>query len=431
VRILMLGDSPFIHTGFGIVNNHAMKTLLGEGHRLIFIGAQDTERHDDIPNVTFIPIDSMTTDMMGWAKVPKAVRDHKPQAVHIIADPATVTAWLMQKALVGLPVVVYTPVEGAPMNIRWTQTFINRQPTSVITVSKYGQNILKGYGIPSQWAYHGVDNDFQPQSPAQRAANRDSVGWSDKFVVMCVAQNVRRKQWPRLFEAIALLKKRHPDILLYAHTVPFNNFWLDGHDLPQLAEQMGIEQHVIFSQKHTKHNASIPTLGVGYPGLVDFYNMADVFCMPSQVEGFGMPLAEAMACGLPVIATDYAAGAEVVGKAGVLLPVHDWECNKSHSLYANVAPRDIANAIERLKNNPTLRAQYSAKGIERAKAFRWDDYQRMLKEEFRAAETYQAETAHDGIIEESDRKQTSSVNKGEVEVLDDDDTSGEAYEYPV
>jgi glycosyltransferase involved in cell wall biosynthesis len=410
----MLGDSPFIHTGFGIVNNHAMKALLEEGHELVIIGAQDTEKRETRDGVTFIPIDSMTVDMMGWAKVPKVVREHHPDAVSIVADPATVTAWLMQTSLNGLPAIVYTPVEGAPMNLRWTQTFINRQPTSVITVTKYGQDILSEYGITAKWAYHGVDDDFQPQNPEQVKMNRDAVGWEDKFVVMCVAQNVRRKQWPRLFEAIALLKKRHPDIVLYAHTVAFNNFWLDGHDLPQLAAQMGIENHVIFSPKHTEHNASVPLLGVGYPGLVDFYNMADVFCMPSQVEGFGLPLAEAMACGLPVITTDYAAAAEVVGKAGVLLPVHDWEWNKSHSRYANVAPRDIASAIERLKGSPTLRAQYSAKGIERAKAFRWDDYRNILKEEFRAAETNQAKAALTSVSQEGVGTEATPLDTGQV-----------------
>ena len=118
------------------------------------------------------------------------------------------------------------------------------------------------------------------------------------------------------------------------------------------------------------------------PGLVDLYGMADIFVLPSQVEGFGLPLAEAMACGLPVVHTNYAAGAEVIGNAGVKLAVNDWVVNKSHSRYANVSPHAIAIEIERLKKSPERRKQLSAKGIERAKIFAWDDYRTALREAF-------------------------------------------------
>ena len=52
------------------------------------------------------------------------------------------------------------------------------------------------------------------------------------------------------------------------------------------------------------------------PGLVEMYNASDLFVLPSQVEGFGLPIAEAMACGLPVMVTKYAAGWEVASPAG-------------------------------------------------------------------------------------------------------------------
>lgn len=384
MKILCLGDSPFLKTGFGTVNDVATKHLLSQGHELTVLGGQDsTARFPE--TFTFVPVDENPADLLGWSQVEGVIRQTSPDAVHIIGDPATVTAWLLNESLATLPIVAYMPVEGGPMNLRWTATFRKHiDHLTLITCSDYGQKLLAENGFSSWMAYHGVSEDFQPDEPDYRAEMRDSVGWTDKFVVTCVAQNVGRKQWPRLFEGVRLAAKQYPNIMLYAHTVPFNNFWLGGHDLPQLAQQMGVWDHVVFPMTHNKHNASIGLRGKDAPGLIDLLNMSDAFVLPSKVEGFGLPLAEAMAVGLPVVTTDYAAQAEVVGKAGVLLPVHDWEWNQSHSIYANVAPRDIADAIIRLRKSPELCRQYSRKSLERAKTFTWDVYRQTLTERFDA-----------------------------------------------
>lgn len=384
MRILCLGDSPFISTGFGVVNKVATDTLLDAGHELIVLGAQDESEHPEAKFI-FIPRDGGTADVMGWAKAPEVVKQYRPDAVHIIADPATVTTWLLHDEIKSLPVVAYMPIEGAPLNRIWQRVWDITPNLKIITCSEYGQRVLSDAGYHSVMAYHGVSPDFTPYSDGLRAEMRKAVDWSDKFIVMNVATNVRRKQWPRLLEAIALLKRRHPDIYLYAHTKPFNNFYLGGHDLAQLAEQIGVEDRVIFPH-FPADSWNLPLRGTSGPGLVDLYNMADMFVLPSQIEGFGLPLAEAMACGLPVVTTGHGPQAEVVGGAGDLLPVNDWEWNQSHQKYANVHPRDIAAAIEVIHNSPEKRRRMRAKSIERAKRFRWDDYRSALVEAFGVAQ---------------------------------------------
>jgi len=115
--------------------------------------------------------------------------------------------------------------------------------------------------------------------------------------------------------------------------------------------------------------------------------MADCFVLPSQVEGFGLPLVEAMACGLPVAHTKYGAGAEVVGDAGILMEPYDWVVNKSHSRYANLSPESIAAEIEKMFLSPSLREQMRAKGIQRAKHFSWDAYRTALWRAFNGEAT--------------------------------------------
>jgi alpha-1,3-rhamnosyl/mannosyltransferase len=105
--------------------------------------------------------------------------------------------------------------------------------------------------------------------------------------------------------------------------------------------------------------------GVRWIGIVEdsdlpaLYRAAAFVVYPSLAEGFGLPVAEAMACGTPVIASDIPVFVEVAGDAALL-----------------VDPRDtgaIAGAMRELRCNASLRALLSARGLARARSFSWDD----------------------------------------------------------
>jgi glycosyltransferase involved in cell wall biosynthesis len=85
---------------------------------------------------------------------------------------------------------------------------------------------------------------------------------------------------------------------------------------------------------------------------------AVAFVFPSIYEGFGMPPLEAMACGVPVLASDAASLPEVTGDCAVIADAYSTE--------------SIADGLSRLYNDEALRADLSRRGLERAREFTWE-----------------------------------------------------------
>jgi glycosyltransferase involved in cell wall biosynthesis len=96
---------------------------------------------------------------------------------------------------------------------------------------------------------------------------------------------------------------------------------------------------------------------VSDPDLVALYSCALAVAMPSYSEGFGLPAVEAMACAVPILASDRGALPEVVGDAGIYFDPFDVE--------------SISAAIIEMVQNHDLRAQLSVKALARASSFTW------------------------------------------------------------
>lgn len=97
---------------------------------------------------------------------------------------------------------------------------------------------------------------------------------------------------------------------------------------------------------------------VDHEDLPALYNLAVCKFFPSVYEEFGIPVCEAMACGCPPVIANTGALPEIAGDAGIAVDPFD--------------PPSMANALERLWMDETLRAEYSRRALARAKLFTWD-----------------------------------------------------------
>jgi glycosyltransferase involved in cell wall biosynthesis len=99
----------------------------------------------------------------------------------------------------------------------------------------------------------------------------------------------------------------------------------------------------------------------GYLSIAElalWFARASVFAFPSLDEGFGIPVLEAMAAGIPVVTSNNSALPEVAGDAAVLVDPQDTDA--------------LAHALLKLTANPDLRESLSAKGLKRAELFTWE-----------------------------------------------------------
>lgn len=103
--------------------------------------------------------------------------------------------------------------------------------------------------------------------------------------------------------------------------------------------------------------------------LVALYSAATVFAYPSLAEGFGLPVAEAMACGCPVLTSDVSSLPEIAGDAALRVDP--------------TAEAAIRDGLERLLGDPAERRERATAGIARARAFTWERYGRELLEIYR------------------------------------------------
>src|SRR5207245_2603641 len=180
-----------------------------------------------------------------------------------------------------------------------------------------------------------------PSRPAREVRRRHGL---PPAFVLTVGSVEPRKNLPRLLEAIHRLRARAEtaDVVL-VHAGPEG--WLaDG--VQPVIRALGLSDVVRFLGHVPRHD------------LVALYGVARLCAYPSLYEGFGLPVAEAMACGCPVVTSNVSALPEVAGGAAVLVDPGSVE--------------EIAAGIAALWTDENRRRTLAARGLARARSFTWE-----------------------------------------------------------
>jgi glycosyltransferase involved in cell wall biosynthesis len=205
---------------------------------------------------------------------------------------------------------------------------------------------------------HGVDHSrFRPLSDERIATFRREKGLPDRYILF-LGTLEPRKNLLALVEAYADVRLAHPDTQL---VIAGGKGWY-YQEIFQRVEQLNLLNTVRFT-------GFVPD-----EELPLWYNAATVFVYPSLYEGFGLPLLEAMSCGVPVIGADASCTPDVVGTAGLLFSPNDDQA--------------LVEGLVSLLNDATLRRQLSEQGLCRAARFTWeaasqatvDSYRRALRQ---------------------------------------------------
>ena len=132
------------------------------------------------------------------------------------------------------------------------------------------------------------------------------------------------------------------------------------------SRKLGLKHNLIITGKHTKEleNICINKSGIILLGwipnndLLELIQGADAFLLPSIHEGFGMPLVEAMACGIPCISSNRHSPPAVIEDVGILVNPY--------------SETEISNAMLSLANNSKLLEELSEKSLKRSYDFSWE-----------------------------------------------------------
>jgi glycosyltransferase involved in cell wall biosynthesis len=242
----------------------------------------------------------------------------------------------------GLRIAAWTPIDHDPAPPLVLEA-LDRYKVTPIAMSRFGEQQLRDHGFDPLYVPHGVDtNVYRPHEDPREL--KKAMGLDpDVFVVGMVAANMQqnppRKAFPQVFQAFAQFHAQHPDSFLYVHCETLGMF--EGINLPQLAAACGIPAGAFGGVAQDKYLVGTIT----QPQMASVYSIMDVLANPSYGEGFGIPIIEAQACGVPVIVTDWTSMPELCG-AGWKVQGDRWWDSFHTSFFMCPSVYEIVDALE-------------------------------------------------------------------------------------
>jgi glycosyltransferase involved in cell wall biosynthesis len=381
LRIAILGyrSHPY-GGGQGVYIRYLSKALVEAGHRVDVISGPPYPHLD--PRVRLIEIPSMDlfanglqslrlhhlgslSNIIEWLskltggfsepytfgrRAVKYLRQHGAD-YDLIHDNQSLSYGMLQIQAMGLPLVttLHHPITSdlrialAAASRWWEKLLIARWHSflhmqkrvvkrlhNIVTVSECSrEDIARDFGIQPagiNLVYNGIDTQvFRPLPAVERKPLQ---------LMATASADAPLKGLRFLLRSYARLLRSYPELELLVVGQP-----RPGGDTERLLNKLQLQDRVRFVS------------GISTEQMVHYYAEATIAVVPSVYEGFGLPAGEAMACAVPVVSTEGGALPEVVGDAGLLVPVRD------------VAA--LTAAIESLLEDESLRRELGQRGRER------------------------------------------------------------------
>jgi len=227
-------------------------------------------------------------------------------------------------------------------------------PDALVCVSEpWVERVRHEYGVGADVVRNGVDTRrYRPSRDAsERRRDRDAFDLGERFTVLTIGGIEPRKGTLTLLDAFARLRERSPELdarLVVAGGATLFDYRHEIDRFHARTAELGA-------------GPAVRVLGTLTDGeLVRLYRAADVFAFPSTKEGFGLAALEALASGLPVVASDFDALTTFLedGRSALLVPVGDDEA--------------LAGALGRLGRDESLRRRLRANGLRVAADYTWN-----------------------------------------------------------
>ncbi len=230
---------------------------------------------------------------------------------------------------------------------RYTPILIRRL-NMVLTVSENSKrDIMSFCGIPEEKVVvtpNGVDLEVYFPQDRNQALERVQAKYAIRSPYILYVSRIEHpgKNHVRLINAFSRLKAKTK--------IP--------HQLVLAGTPWGRAEEVYETAARSAYAEDISFIGfVDGLDLPSLYSAADLFVFPSLYEGFGMPILEAMACGVATVCSNLSSMPEVAGDAALLFDPYDED--------------DISRTMEQILENDGLRVQFVQKGFERSLLYSW------------------------------------------------------------
>lgn len=394
LRVLFLGDTA--GTGFGTVTRDLATAMVRRGMDVRILSMNEDAGFvvDPAWPAELKPRTVLLGVQDGWLGGPQAAKVVQ-RALGVFAG-ITIPGWRPEVVLIcgdhsslemspwpdllpaDVPAFNYVPIEGIGLPPSWAKLWQRIRP---IAMCEFGADQIEAvtHERPAV-VYHGIDPEsFWQVSPARplvlrtrkgehvlrsRTDCREFLGWPHSATILFRADRLMpRKAYPAMLRSLAPVLARHREVVLFLHCRTVDQGGSLWHEASKYPDH--IRERIGSTGFHDQ------TGGVPRELLTCMYNAADLY-ISTSAEGFGLTVAESLACGTPAVALGYSSLPEVVGPAGVLVDDYALIDNVYSYFWAIPKGDGYSAAVERLVSDRAEMARLGRMGPSHVARFDWN-----------------------------------------------------------